>query len=77
MYLLNDRDASASWCPKSNTQLTGLVTDDSWLLFQLLQLDPLPWLEQPVSEWERDAGYAAFRDFVCGLNVMNGVAERV
>lgn len=63
-------------CLTSNTQLVDLVTDGSWLLFQLLQLNPRPWLEQPVSEWERDAGYTAFRDFVCVLNVTNDVAER-
>ena len=63
-------------CLTSNTQLADLVTDDSWLLFQLLQLDPHPWLEQPVSEWECDAGFTVFRDFVCSLNVTNDVAER-
>ena len=48
-------------CLTSNTQLVDLVTDGSWLLFQLLQLNPRPWLEQPVSEWERDAGNTAFQ----------------
>ena len=63
-------------CLTNNTQLADLVTDDSWLIFQLLQLDPRSWLEQPVSEWARDAGFTVFRDFVCSLNVTNDVAER-
>ncbi|KAF0299962.1 putative nuclease HARBI1 [Amphibalanus amphitrite] len=35
-------------CLTNNTQLANLVTDDSWLLFQLLQLTLRPWLEQPM-----------------------------
>ena len=36
-------------CLESHTRLADLVTDAIWLLFQLLQLNPRSFLEQPVS----------------------------
>ena len=44
----------AELCLESHTRLADLVTDVSWLLFQLLQLNPRSLLEQPVSAWEDD-----------------------
>ena len=45
-------------------------------MFQLLQLNARALLERPVSAWEEDDGYRAFRDFVRDLNVTNDAAER-
>ena len=75
---LSRRTCLTQLCLTNNTQLADLVTDDSWLIFQLLQLDPRSWLEQSVSEWERDAGFTVFRDFVWQQSEchVNDVAER-
>ena len=62
-----------SWL--ADWRLADLVTDVSWLLFQLLQLNPRSLLEQPVSAWEDDDGYRSFRDFVRNLNVTNNATE--
>ena len=45
-------------------------------MFQLLQLNARALLERPVSAWEDNDGYRAFRDFVRDLNVTNDAAER-
>ena len=63
----------AELCLESHTRLADLVTDASWLLFQLLQLNARALLERPVSAWEEDDGYRAF---VRDLNVTNDAAER-
>ena len=65
----------AELCLESHTRLADLVTDASWLLFQL-QLNPRSLLEQPVRAWEDDDGYRAFRDFMRELNVTNDAAKR-
>ena len=39
---------NAELCLESHTRLADLVTDASWLLFQLLQLNARSLLEQPV-----------------------------
>ena len=49
---------------ESHTRLADLVTDASWLLFSTAAAEPGSWLEQPVSAWEDDNRYRAFRDFV-------------
>ena len=63
-------------CLERDTQLADLVTDASWLLFQLLKMDPRRWLKKAVSAWENDDGYRVFRNFVQSLSVTNDVAER-
>ncbi|KAF0308284.1 hypothetical protein FJT64_020479 [Amphibalanus amphitrite] len=40
-------------CLERDTQLADLATDASWLLFQLLKMDPRRWLKKPVSLWLR------------------------
>ena len=72
----NQAQGPSPRCLESHTRLADLVTDASWLLFQLLQLNARALLERPVSAWEEDDGYRAFRDFVRDLNVTNDAAER-
>ena len=39
----------------------------SWLVFQLLVVDPNCWLKQPVVKWKEDAEFLAYQRFVKDL----------
>ena len=60
------RKPHAAGRPRHRCQLAVVLT----------AAEPRSLLEQPVSAWEEDDGYRAFRDFVRGLNVTNDAAER-
>ena len=52
------------------------MDENSWQVFRLLKVEDSSWLSQPVSEWERDEGYLAYRHFMRNMMVTNAVAER-
>ena len=49
------------------TRQPSLVDGRSWLVFQLLGVDPSCWLKQPVVKWKEDAGFLAYQRFVKDL----------
>ena len=60
----------------SKKTLAGLVGVKSYMLFNLLKIEDLSWLEAPVSLWECFPTYIKSRDFVRDLLVVNDGAER-
>ena len=56
--------------------LAGLVGVKSYLLFNLLKIEDLNWLEVPVALWKCFPSYIQARDFVRDLVVVNDWAER-
>ena len=56
--------------------LTDLVSVKSYLLFNLLKIDDLSWLDAPVGLWPCFPSYIQARDFVQQLLVVNDGAER-
>ena len=50
--------------------LPGLVSVKSYLLFNLLQIDDMAWLKEPVSKW------STHTSFINDLVVVNDGAER-
>ena len=60
----------------SKKTLAGLVGVKSYLLFNLLKIEDLSWLEAPVALWKCFPSYIQARDFVRDLVVVNDGAER-
>ena len=60
----------------SKKTLAGLVGVKSYMLFNLLKIEDLSWLEAPVSLWECFPTYIKCRDFVRDLLFVNDGAER-
>ena len=60
----------------SKKTLFGLVSAKSYVLFNLLKIDDLTWLEEPVSKWSTYTSFTRCRDFVNDLVVVNDGAER-
>ena len=57
--------------------LSSFVTEDSWLIFDLLDLrEAQEWLQTPVRMWEMFSDFRKFRDFVVNVSVVNDLAER-
>ena len=53
-----------------------MVTVRSYLLFNLLKLEDLTWLEAPVESWSSFPSFIRARDFIDQLQVVNDGAER-
>jgi hypothetical protein len=58
-----------------NTKLADLVTQDSWLLFRLLDLDA-DFLSEDVDEWPGTSSYENCVVNIQAINVVNDGAER-
>ena len=58
--------------------LADFVAPESLNIFFLLGQQPgdLQWLNLPVAEWENDASYIDFKDYVKAKSVVNDPAER-
>lgn len=56
--------------------LASLVSGKSYLLFSLLHIEDLSWLDAPVGLWPCFPSYVKARDFVWQLVVVNDGAER-
>ena len=41
-------------------RLADLVSETSWTVLRLLDVDPRKWLQKPVSEWENEEGFVAY-----------------
>ena len=61
---------------RSVTCLTDLVTDRSWLLFNLLNVQNTEWLREPVEKWDDANDFRKMQKFVLNLAVVNDGAER-
>ena len=66
-------DAGDLYPPKP---LASLVSVRSYLLFNLLKIEDLTWLEAPVCLWPCFPTYVQARDFVRQLLTVNDGAER-
>ena len=59
---------------------SGFITSESHLIFQILKMDDMSWLQTleslPCSRWDHVANYQKFARFVNSLSVTNDVAER-
>ena len=66
------------WTNDNLPSLSSLVSERSWLVFDLLKLGPTEteWLQVEVPQWNLFSGFRKFRDFVKGLTVVNDPAER-
>ena len=62
--------------PYPKKTLSSFVSEKSYLLFNLLDITDLTWLESPVAEWEDFPSYIKVRDFIHDLLVVNDGAER-
>ena len=61
--------------PVSN--LSSFVSEESWLLFDLLGLqDCQEWLQTPVKMWDLFSDYRKFKEYVINVSVVNDLAER-
>lgn len=58
-----------------STTLPSLVTEKSYALFNLLQVDH-SWLKKDVEEWSRDRSFQVMERYVLALKVVNDTAER-
>ena len=58
--------------------MADFVVPESINIFHLLGQQPgdLQWLSLPVAEWEKDASYIEFKDYVEAKSVVNDPAER-
>ena len=56
--------------------LPDLVTVRSYLLFNLLKIEDLSWLDAPVALWPCFPTYVKVRDFTLQLLTVNDGAER-
>ena len=57
--------------------MAGLVTSDSWLVFQLLGLEGTQdWLQTPASMWKLFSQFKKLQEFAFNLSVCNDIAER-
>ena len=56
--------------------LSNMVSAKSYLLFNLLEIEDLSWLEAPVGLWPCFPSYVKAKDFVSQLLVVNDGAER-
>ena len=59
-----------------STELSGLIDERSWFLFDEMSVCEPSWLHLPATEWSDDSEYMKFNEFVSGLNVTNDLAER-
>ncbi|XP_063615336.1 uncharacterized protein LOC134788372 [Penaeus indicus] len=58
-----------------NTTLADIVTEDSWYIFKLLDLNP-DFLSKGVDDWETSDSYITSKSHVSSINVTNDCAER-
>ena len=56
--------------------LSSFVTERSWLLFALLGVNELDWLDQPPLTWINHPSYQYLHNFCKDLQVVNDPAER-
>ena len=67
-------DDLGNFYPKKT--LSSFVSEKSYLLFNLLEIADLAWLEAPVALWKCCPSYTKVRDYVRDLLVVNDGAER-
>ena len=60
----------------ASTQLKDLTGPQSWLLFTLINEQPL-FLCKPASQWEKDENYMRIKSQLIHLKVVNDFSERV
>ena len=58
-----------------DSHLTDFINDESWLIFELCQMNPL-FLSLPVVEWNGNASFEKFCTIVRGLTPLNDAGER-
>lgn len=58
--------------------LTPLITDQSWLIFHMLNHAnaEVQWLKTPVETWDLNDYFLEFKQFVNNLEVVNDCSER-
>ena len=57
--------------------MASLVSEDSWLVFNLLGLEgDHDWLQAPASLWPRFEEYRTLHEFASNISVCNDIAER-
>jgi hypothetical protein len=71
-------DPIAAHLTAERPSLSMFITDRSWLVFHLLdiQMPSLHWLTLPPSEWNRFPTYLHMRSFLQDMEVVNDAAER-
>lgn len=60
----------------SKLDLGELVTEESHLIFHLLKVSELDWLNLPIDEWKDHSGFIQFKEYVTTTEVVNDAAER-
>ena len=58
------------------TQLSDFVGENSWKIFNDLQISDTDWLLLPENEWKNNASYLKIKSFVSGIKCVNDSAER-
>ena len=58
-----------------DSTLSDFVTTESWLLFQLLNIQPT-FLEKPFEEWASDESFQSIDSIIHHLKVVNDAGER-
>ena len=59
-----------------STTLADLVTEDSWFIFTLLQLDDDTFLNNEVESWPSNVAFNSALENTAAINVVNDCAER-
>ena len=57
--------------------MSSLISSDSWLIFQLLDLQgPQDWLQMPANLWNLFENFQVLQKFATNISVCNDIAER-
>ena len=59
-----------------NHSLANLVGSNSWLIFNLLEITDVGWLQIPCKHWNVLDSYKKFQSFVQNIVTVNDLAER-
>ena len=63
--------------PDDIPDLASLVSSESWLIFNLLELNgSQDWMTIPANLWDNFVDFKKFKEFAENLSVCNDIAER-
>ena len=73
-----EQDLESQPSPRTSAfpRLVDLVTEDSWFIFTLLQLDDDTFLNNKVESWPSNVAFASALENTAAINMVNDCAER-